>query len=406
MGEPSVWTLPWGQEVLQRLQAAHKSTREAFERAGKTHDLHPGTEIANYWPFITGCYSGFEQSLKVILASERGLTVEQLLKKKGRKYVTHDLGRLFSNIGDSAKQVLDEYYERFQSLHNYIESSNLKQFLSEVSGASGSGYERWRYSLVETDGEMPRMCVECMLSMWGATVDLIASRQYPDTNRHVVMPDDELRDAMQASFHDASDGDIEAVNEFVDPHKNALSAVAALLWKDHRGICTEADGLDWLATFLRRTLSAITEESNRSNVSMFINRARGKSSSGLSVSWNCQRQRFEDVPWNLPKRVIDALPCGTQEFIPERYDDLLRQVYQEGFSVRENLGGVPTDPKWSCTLVAEKKEESEGVLILKVWAQKFAPYLHIELEGSDTWKTTSIQEWVNRSLWQNASLSR
>ena len=117
-------------------------------------------------------------------------------------------------------------------------------------------------------------------------------------------------------------------------------------------------------------------------------------------------QRFEDVPWNLPERVIDALPCGTQEFFPERYDDLLRNVHQEGFSVRENLGGVPTDPKWSCTLDAEKKDESGELLILKVWAQKFAPYLHIELEGSDSWKTTSIQEWVNRSLWRNASLSQ
>ena len=104
--------------------------------------------------------------------------------------------------------------------------------------------------------------------------------------------------------------------------------------------------------------------------------------------------------------MIDALPCGTQEFIPERYDDLLRHVYQEGFSVRENLGGVPTRPKWSCTLVAEKKEKSGDVLILKVWAQEFAPYLHIELEGSDAWKATSIQEWVNRSLWQNANLFR
>ena len=361
MGERSVWNLPWGQEVLQRLQTAHKNTQEGFERAPKTRDYHQGTEIANYWPFVTGCYSGIEQSFKVLIASERGLTVNQLIKETGKEYRTHDLGCLFSDIDDSAKQVLDEYYERFQSLHNYIEPSNLQQFLSEISGRSGSGYERWRYSLVETDGEMPRICVECMLSMWGATVDLIASRHYPDTGRHVTMPDDELRDAMKASFSDASDDDIEAVNDFMDPHANALSAVAMLLWKDHRGICTEADGSDWLATFLRRTMSAITEESNRSNVSMFINRARGKFSSGLSVLWNCQHQRFEDIPWNLPKRVIDALPCGTQEFVPEQYDDLLRHVYQEGFSVRENLGGVPTVLR----LLVRAVEPTDGHIVFR-----------------------------------------
>ena len=56
MDDGSAWKLPWGDEVLQRLRTAHRSTtREAFERELKAHDLHPGTEIANHWPFITGC---------------------------------------------------------------------------------------------------------------------------------------------------------------------------------------------------------------------------------------------------------------------------------------------------------------------------------------------------------------
>ena len=382
-----------GKEVLQRLRTAHKTTRESFERELKAHDLHPGTEIANHWPFITGCYSGIEQSFKVIIASERGMTVQQLLKDKGRKYLTHDLGCLFSEIDADARQTLDEYFARFQSLHNYIEASNLQQCLNEVSEPRGSGYERWRYSLVETEGEMPRISVVCMLSLWGATVDLIANRQH--RGPHVTMPDDELQDAWHADFKHVSDEDKEALSEFVDPHESALSAVAMLLWKDHRGICSDAEGTDPLAPFLRRTLAAVNEESNRSNVSMFIKRSIGKSPSGLSVRWNCELHRFEDIPWNLPYEVIDALPCGTQKYFPERYDDLLRKVYQEGFSVRENSGGVPTDPEWRCTLVAEKKEESGEMSVLKVWEQTFAPYLHIELQGSDAWKTTCIREWAN-----------
>lgn len=83
---------------------------------------------------------------------------------------------------------------------------------------------------------------------------------------------------------------------------------------------------------------------------MFIKRAIGKSPSGLSVRWSCEGHRFEDIPWNPPYKVIDALPRGTQRYFPERYDET------------------------------------------------FAPYLHIELQGSDAWETTRIQEWAN--LWR------
>ena len=34
--------------------------------------------------------------------------------------------------------------------------------------------------LLRPKHEMPRISVACMLSLWGATVDLIANRQYPD----------------------------------------------------------------------------------------------------------------------------------------------------------------------------------------------------------------------------------
>jgi hypothetical protein len=77
MDEEIAWTLPWGQEVLQRLRTAHRNTREGFERAPRTRDVHEGTEIANFWPFVTGCYSGIEQSFKVVIAGQRGLTVKQ-----------------------------------------------------------------------------------------------------------------------------------------------------------------------------------------------------------------------------------------------------------------------------------------------------------------------------------------
>ena len=261
MNEKDSWTLPWGIEVLQRLKTAQRNTKEAFERAPKNRDLHQGTEIANHWAVATLCYSGIEQSFKVTIASERGVTAEQRRKEGGKKYRTHDVGCLFSSMDESARELLSEYYPRFQSLHNYIDLGDLQDFLNQISGPSGSGYERWRYSLVETGRGIPRISVECMLSIWGATVELIESRQYPDRGNDVLMPDDEPRQAVHASFHDATDDDIESLNDSTDQHSSDLSAIAELLWKRRRGIRSEADGADWLSRFLCRTLSMLAEES-------------------------------------------------------------------------------------------------------------------------------------------------
>ena len=43
-------------EIVQRLATAQQRTREAYEDTVKGRDLHPGTEIAGAWPFITAAY--------------------------------------------------------------------------------------------------------------------------------------------------------------------------------------------------------------------------------------------------------------------------------------------------------------------------------------------------------------
>ena len=385
--EGSAPTLPWGQEVLQRLRTAHKHTRDMFEGAVDIRDFHQGTEIANYWAFVTLCYSGIVQSIKVLIAYEREVTIEQLLilKEAGKwKYRSHDVGRLFSLMDDNARRVLRDYYSRFQSLHNYIDVDNVEEFLNLISGPSGNGYERWRYSLIETEGEIPRISVVCMLSIWSALVALIRSRFSQERRkRGITMPEDEMRKQLRLTSILASGDDLCG---------NALSSVARIFWELHRGICLRTERFDWWSDLLRGAVSST--ENNRSNIAMFISRAIGKCPTGISVRWNDNSQRFEDIPWNLPKRVTDAVPGGAQGFPPEEYDELLRSVYRRGFSVCENLSGIPMAPKWSCTLVAKKKHESGEMLILRVWAQKYAPHLQIELDGSDTWEATPIQDWL------------
>ena len=99
-------------EILQRLKTAQKRSLEAFEEANIIPDLHPGTNLANIWIFMAAGYSGLEQSLKFLIATEKETTIEKLLKDKA--YRTHDLRILFSNISSGAQQILSEYYSRYQ----------------------------------------------------------------------------------------------------------------------------------------------------------------------------------------------------------------------------------------------------------------------------------------------------
>lgn len=395
MNKNDAWTLPWDREVLERLEAAQKTTSDAFKNRDRGRDLHPGTDIANHWPFITGCYSGVEQSFKATIANHKGLTVEQLLEEDPRKYKNHHLGRLFSWMDEEAKEALNEYYERFQSLHNYIAVSKLQMFLDEISGGpEGKGYERWRYALVDTESKIPRNSVDCMLAIWEATVKVLQLRVNLVKSQSIVMPDQELCRAIYVNFGNMHCEDITALRTLYE--NNELSAVARLLWNDHRGICREADDSDRLSLFLRRKLNAIKCKSDNANVARFITRAVGKDASGLSVRWNAERKRFEDVPWNLPERFADSVPTGAQKYSPKDYDDLLRKIYQEGFDVRENLGRVPDDPKWCCVLEAKRQEDE--MRVLRLWAQKYAPYHYVEMEGSDSWKATSVRTWLSDGL--------
>ena len=124
-------------EVVQRLATAHERTREAYEDTFKGHDLHPGTEIAGAWPFITAAYSGIEQTFKFLIAAARGQTVEELVttrRPKGSQgYRHHHLGRLFESLEEPVRAQLAEQYRRLRTLHPYIGPATAAEFLNAVS---------------------------------------------------------------------------------------------------------------------------------------------------------------------------------------------------------------------------------------------------------------------------------
>ena len=168
-------------EIVQRLKIAQERTREAYEHTFKGHDLHPGTEIAGVWPFITAAYSGIEQTFKFHLAEAKGKTVEELVATRGPEgakgearfpYRHHNLGRLFRCLAEPIRVALKEQYRRFRTLHPYIGPATVAEFLDVVSLEDGRGYERWRYSLTAPEKKIPTNSAEALLSIWDTAVQL------------------------------------------------------------------------------------------------------------------------------------------------------------------------------------------------------------------------------------------
>ena len=98
-------------EKVQRLRTAHGGTRKALENEPVVWELHRGTDIAQNWPVITAAYSGLEQTIKYLIAEEKGLTIQELVdsavtengqanegRRRRYRYRTHNLGRLFSRL--------------------------------------------------------------------------------------------------------------------------------------------------------------------------------------------------------------------------------------------------------------------------------------------------------------------
>ena len=311
-----------------------------------------GQELANQWMFIASCYSGIEQSLKVIAAAHCGLSVADLRNEvpRGRG---HDLACLFKSLDHESQCILMRYYARFQSLHSYIPIDSLPDLLQSISRTDGKGYERWRYSLIETDSEIPTNSAEAMLAVWTSSVQLIGQRLGIE---HVTRPEQALMRQLSKLLPRMS-----TEKDAIDPvwkecYEGPINHAARLLWEEHRGIEAE---LSWMESWVE----AIKVESNDSKaLRYFIDVATGNTASGLGIIWDSDGKRFAAIPWNMESVAKNATPAGARELYSAVWTarpGVLRQVYQNGYRVRENWEcGYCLDGRWWRTIAAEKIDAS------------------------------------------------
>lgn len=388
-------------EKVQRLLTAYNKTREMLESEPVTWELHPGTDIARNWTVITSAYSGAEQTLKFLIAEENGLTIPELISftdpnnigADKHPYRTHNLGRLFSKLQKSTQDVVREFFARYRSLHSYIAIGSADDFLNGVSGRQGTGYERWRYTLIE-DEPPPKNSPEALVAIWGVCVQIAEERLW--TNQRVLMPDKELTHTLRrhlemllnkVSVDRQNAGepfqDVSAeIRDWLWRGDHPLNAFAQVLWHfaryDSHGV---EDASEWLSDTLSRWVNDVTANpsaSARTSLRAFLTRAQGLTREGQSIQWNPSRNRFEAVHWSLEQRFNDTLSPQATVIC----DDLSRHqaplatlwaaAKDSGYGVLENraFDGPPGENIWFRTL--EVRAEDAGTVrpILAIWQQR------------------------------------
>lgn len=416
-------------EIVQRLRVAHKQTKRMLEGEIVALELHPGTDIARNWPVITAAYSGLEQTIKYLIAEEKGCTIQELgdesdptnkqfssRHNQAHPFRTHNIAWLFSKLGEPTQNVARDFYGRFQSLHPYIRIPQLDLFLQRISGRKGTGYARWRYSLIE-DRKLPRNSPEALVSIWDVCLQIAINRN--SSNQRIRMPDEILEWELRRRLHrqmlttsinrqdagERSQNLRPEIDAWYRAAGNPLSAFAQVLWHyqryDFHGVDTASD---WLSEVLNDWSREVSEASNEASPTMlrtFVERAQGNTGHGSSLLWNSTANRFESVPWSMERQRQTEVPPNAIEI--DGFNGkwrLLRVFWQaaqeSGYGVVENraFGGVKQQDGWFCTLRILTKSERDGNPILSIWEKPLEENCHLAQETRSDSIAPAVRRWI------------
>ena len=151
-------------DAAWRVRYAHEFTQRLYDKHPPNDQLVPQILAAiNMWPLICGCYMGIEQALKLLIRRRNPKTKPER---------THDLECLYEMLQPSERDMVAKYYRVYRSLYNFDSGSipidTADAFISHI----GTGYEAWRYILVEDHADIPKMHLGLMLEIWRALTEL------------------------------------------------------------------------------------------------------------------------------------------------------------------------------------------------------------------------------------------
>ena len=426
-------------ECVQRLKTALRTTRELFHTQPVTWDLHPGSELARYWLFISGAYSGLEQSLKYLIATEKNLTIATVRdtrthegpsargadgSRPPRRRYPHHVHQLFEELDNGTKAVLREHYARFQSLHSYIPIECLDHFLSEVSGPKGSGYTRWRYALIE-QGALPSNSAETLLTVWDTAVQICEERLWEGKRRvigieqHLIQ---QLAPLLDHALTTTSVNRQEAGEDYLDigveirrcvrRFGHPLNFFAQCLFHCARYSGPfPRDASPWLEETLTRFLRELHAKpalSAATPLRQFCRRAQGLTADGLGLEWDPSAKRFVSLPWTLRARLTRQPPPGAirvdaQEGTLLRLRPLLDAARALDMEVLENRSAPPNREAdhWIRTLEVRARSAgaAPGQCLLSVWERRSVLELYLVPEVPEDQIDRTLRSIM--TIWRN-----
>ena len=381
-------------EKVQRLRTAYVRTREVLDRQERVHDLHAGTDIANNFVVLTVAYMGLEQTFKYLIAVEDGRTIEEITAQGGG-YRHHNLARLFEGVSEEDQAMASEFYARFQSLHMYVPWDNARDFLRQISGERGEGYEKWRYALIQdTDDEEnapPLNSGEAMMAVWQAAMDLAERGLREDDNRFEMYEEhlevlcfEILSDSHDEVYRSADDENWDGelvhreIGEWIANNGGILNAFSSILRREARvGHHDVAFENEWSARVLTKCLERISVHTLRrtySNLACFADRAQGRYAVGSEISWDARTNRFENIPWSLEQRHIQTPPETSIEIrhwgaVPDKRHRVYRAAENAGYLVLENhwFGDLPRNHRWMQTIEVRSDATPDSFCVLELW---------------------------------------
>ena len=183
-------------ELAHLLRCPLRALKATWAQVQHKRDMFAVVDMASHWPVVTPLYSGLEQALKVLAAHSLGVSVEVATAKGGiLRGHGHDLGAIWKHIAPEAQATLEEHWQQFTSLHDYLLTGEAAKdglataegFLRHLSGEKGQGYENWRYCLIQMQ-EVPKVSTEGMLQLWESVVDVYDACARPERKRPVRGP--------------------------------------------------------------------------------------------------------------------------------------------------------------------------------------------------------------------------
>ena len=210
--------------------------------------------------FVTPCYNGIEQALKLVLLSQ-GISADELRQKYG-----HDLVKLFRDLSQEARDHVELHFQEHRSLHNYdsgdVSTQTAEQFISHInSGDDQVGSLEWRYFQLDGTDGLPPVYIWSMHEVWSALCCWIRNSVLEGNGCSRLSCRLEHKFLRLFTRTAVEDWSVDELNAWIrHKDRSPLAAVVDLLVKADRALLDAVEAPEALRAMLGETADAALEQ--------------------------------------------------------------------------------------------------------------------------------------------------